>query len=273
MTEQLVALTRPVSASIADCELTHLDRSPIDLDLACAQHTAYEALLAALGCEVRHLPAADDMPDAVFVEDIAVVTPELAVLTRPGAASRRPEIPSVRDALAPFRTLAALTAPAILDGGDVLQVGSRLFVGLSSRTNQAGIDALAALLGPQSITVTPVRTPRCLHLKSAVSQVSPDTLLINPDWVDPTPFADFNLIEIDPSEPCAANALLIGSSLIVDAAYPLTAARLESHGLDLQPISLSELAKAEGGLTCSSLIFRRHAERTVIHRDPNSMDG
>ena len=255
-----MALTRPVSASIADCELTHLDRSPIDLDLARAQHTAYEDLLAALGCEVHHLVAADDLPDAVFVEDIAVVTPELAVLTRPGAASRRPEIPSVREALAPFRPLADLTAPATLDGGDVLQAGSRLFVGLSSRTNQAGIDQLAALLAPQSIAVIPVHTPRCLHLKSAISLVCTDTLLINPDWVDPSAFADFALIEIHSSEPCAANALQVGTSVFVDAAHPLTAARLASHGLDLYTISLSELAKAEGGVTCSSLVFLQRPE-------------
>lgn len=251
-----IAITREVSPSIGQCELTHLAREAIDLDLARAQHRQYEACLAALGCQIQRLPLEPELPDAVFVEDVAVVLDELAIMTRPGADSRRPEARSVAAALAPYRRLAYIEAPGTLDGGDVLRVGRTLWVGLSGRSNPAGTEQMRALLAPLGYTVRGVAVDGCLHLKSAVTQAARDTLLINPAWVDAGAFDPMNLIEVGPAEPFAANALLLGESVVYPAAYPATRRRLEEEGIPVRVVDVSELGKAEGGVTCCSLIFR-----------------
>jgi dimethylargininase len=252
----LMAITREVSPSIGQCELTHLAREAIDVELAQAQHRQYEACLAALGCQIQRLPPEPELPDAVFVEDVAVVLDELAIMTRPGAASRRPEARSVAEVLAPYRRLAYIQAPGSLDGGDVLRIGRTLWVGLSGRSNPAGVDQMRALLAPLGYTVTGVAVDGCLHLKSAVTQVARDTLLINPAWVDAGAFGPMNLIEVDPTEPFAANALLVGENVVYPAAYPATRRRLEERDIPVRPVDVSELGKAEGGVTCCSVIFR-----------------
>lgn len=250
-----IAITREVSPAIGRCELTHLARQPIDVELARAQHSAYQACLASLGCQVQTLPAAADLPDSVFVEDVAVVLDELAILTRPGAESRRPEVGPIAQALRPYRPLHAIQAPGTVDGGDVLRVGRRLYVGLSSRSNTAAIEQMRALLAPYGYTVQGVPVAGCLHLKSAVTQVAERTLLINRAWVDPAAFGDLELIDVDPAEPYAANALWVGGALIYPAAFPATRHRLEARGLAVHTVDVSELAKAEGAVTCCSLVF------------------
>jgi len=246
----LIAITRGVSPSIGRCELTHLPREPIDLVRARAQHRRYEEALASLGCEIHRLPAEPTMPDSVFVEDTAVVLDELAIITRPGAASR-----TVAEALRPYRRLFQIEPPGTLDGGDVLRIGKMVFVGLSRRTDRAGIEQLRDLLDPFGYVVKGVRVKGCLHLKSAVTQVAEETLLINPAWVNAGAFGAMELIEVDPSEPFAANALLVGETAVYPAAYPRTVERLGAHGIRVRIIDISELAKAEGGVTCCSLIF------------------
>lgn len=252
----LVALTRKVSPRMSECQLTHLARAPIDVGRAAEQHLAYEKRLEALGCEVRSLPAEPELPDSVFVEDAAVVFDELAFLARPGAESRRAEVESITQAIEPYRKLARIEPPGTLDGGDVLTVGKRVFVGLSQRTNQAGIEQMRALLPVYGYSVQSVPVERCLHLKSAVSQVAENTLLINPAWVDAGAFRNFELIEVDPEEPFAANALLVKGVLVYPAAYERTQQRLAKRGLGVVTVEVSELAKAEGGVTCCSLIFK-----------------
>src|SRR4051794_26235276 len=180
----LVAYTRAVSATLADCELTHLPREPLDVGRAMLEHHAYEKLLAQLGITVRHLMPTPELPDAVFVEDTAVVLDEIAVITRPGAPSRRPETASVAAVLATHRPLVFIEAPATLDGGDVLVAGRRVYVGLSTRTNSEAVAQLTGALLPHDYAVIPVEFTGCLHLKSAVTQVDAETLLLNPDWVD-----------------------------------------------------------------------------------------
>lgn len=248
------AVTRPVSASLARCELTHLARVPVDLALARRQHAAYEAALAACGCTIHSLAEAPELPDAVFVEDTAVVVDELAVMTRPGAASRRPEVASVAVALARWRRVEFLRAPATLDGGDVLRVGRRLWVGLSSRTGRDGLEQLASALAPHGYEVRGVAVHGCLHLKSAVTALSDELLLLNPAWVEAVAFGGLEAVTVDPAEPNAANALRIGERVIYPFAYPLTAARLVARGVDLELVDVSELAKAEGAVTCCSLL-------------------
>jgi dimethylargininase len=191
----------------------------------------------------------------VFVEDTAVVLDELAVVTRPGAVSRRPETASVAAALAPWRPLLYLGSPGTLDGGDVLVVGRRIFVGRSLRSDEAGCGQLRDLLAPRGYAVVPVPVRGCLHLKSAVTVVAADRLLVSPAWVDGSAFAGLGIIDVDPAEPHAANALRIGDSVVFPAAFERTRRRLEGAGIRVVTVDVSELARAEGAVTCCSLVF------------------
>jgi dimethylargininase len=250
-----VALTREVSLAIARCELTHLERVPIDPGIARQQHEGYERCLAAAGCIVERIPAGAGMPDAVFIEDNAVVFDELAVVTRPGAASRRIETEAVAKAVARYRPVVRIEAPGTVDGGDVLHVGRTVFVGRSSRTNDAGIAQLLRLLEPIGYEVRPVDVQECLHLKSAMTAVSDGLLLINRDWVPAASFAKFDAIDVDPAEPYGANALRLADRVIYAAAFPRTRKRIEDRGIRVDAVDLTELAKAEGAVTCCSLVI------------------
>lgn len=253
-----VAITRDVSASFAQCQLSFVARQPIDVDKARAQHEAYRRALRSLGCEVIALPALDAMPDAVFVEDVAIVLDEVAIMTRPGAASRRDEGASVAAVLREHRPLCEITAPGTLDGGDVLRVGRTIFVGLAARSNRDGIAQLAAAVARFGYAVQAVPTHECLHLKSAVTQVADDTLLIQPRWVDRDVFAAYRLIEVDDDEEHGANALRIGDAVVIHPqCFPRTRTRLQQAGIQVVPVDLSELQKAEGATTCCSIVFRQ----------------
>ncbi|MFZ5882551.1 MAG: dimethylarginine dimethylaminohydrolase family protein [Chloroflexota bacterium] len=250
-----LAITRDISPRFNECEITHIERTPIDVDRARAQHRAYVNALKQLGCNILELPAEANLPDSVFVEDTTVILPEAALLTRPGADSRKPEVESIAQALSPLVKLLFIREPATLDGGDVLVVGKRIFVGISTRSNDEAIRQLQQLLNGYGYIVTGVPLRDCLHLKSAVTRVDDHTLLINKNWVDTAYFADYRLIEIDPSEPHAANCLPVGDVVIFPAAFPQTRAKLEEHGYKVLPVEVDELAKAEGAVTCCSLIL------------------
>lgn len=257
----LVALTRAVPPSIDRCELTHLDRTPIDYARAVEQHAAYEEALRRAGCDVRRLPEAPDSPDSVFVEDTAVVFDRVAVIARPGAESRRREVEAMVEALSPHRPLRFIDAPGTLDGGDVLVTPGRVFVGISGRTNSEGARQLAGHVAPFGFEVIPVPVHGCLHLKSAVSLLpatagNTPEILVNPAWVDRTLFDGFEVIEIDPDEPAAANVLPVSGCVICAEEYPRTRARLEASGFATLPVPAGELAKAEGGVTCCSVLVR-----------------
>ena len=251
----LIAITRAVSDSLANCELTHLARVPIDVARAREQHEAYEAALAELGCRVMQLSSADNMPDSVFIEDTAVVLDELAVIARPGAGSRRGEVDVVAGMLWPFRRTVPIELPGTLDGGDVLVAGQTIFVGRSSRTNDAGIEQLATICAPAGYVVRPVVVSGCLHLKSAVTALSERELLVNPAWIDATQFRRYDIMEVAKGEDGAANVARIGDHLLAAAAFPRTNAMLEARSHRVVTVDVSELAKAEGAVTCCSLIF------------------
>lgn len=251
----LVALTREVSSSLADCQLTFRQRESINVGLARIQHARYEEALALAGCRIRRLKPLPDQPDAVFVEDTAIVLHEAAVIARPGAVSRRLETPSVANVLESYRPVRFIDPPATLEGGDVLRMGRTLFVGLSSRTNEDGARQLAQILIPHGYVVRTLTVSKCLHLKSAVTAVDENTVLLNPDWIDPAVFDGLNVIEVDPDEPQAANVLGIGDVLIYPAELPGTQLRLKAHGCRLLPVEMSELSKAEGTVTCGSIIL------------------
>jgi dimethylargininase len=251
----MYALIRPVSSSMARCELTHIARSPIDVEVAAEQHGRYTQALASLGCRLVELAAEPDLPDSVFVEDTVVVLDEIAVLTRPGAESRRTEVDSVATRLASLRRCLRIEAPATLDGGDVLRVGRRLFVGQSGRSNAEGIRQLAVAVASHGYKVVPVPLRGCLHLKSAVTLVGPGTLLVNDDWVDRGAWPGMRFIAVTPDEPHAANALWIGNTVVHAASAPRTRERLQAAGLQVLPVDVSEMEKAEGAVTCCSVII------------------
>jgi dimethylargininase len=250
-----VAIVRDVSDALAECELSFVDRQRIDIERARRQHAAYIAALEAAGCEVRVAPSLPEMPDAVFVEDTAVVVDELAVLARPGAKSRRGEVASMADTLRAWRPLAWIEAPGPLDGGDVLRIGRKVYVGRSARSNDSGLEQLRALLAPHGYSVEGVSTRGCLHLKSAVTAVADGTVLVNPHWLVDDPFAGYRRIEIDPAEEHAANALRAGNVVLYPDAVPRTAGRLHAAGIELRLLDLSELQKAEGATTCCSVLL------------------
>lgn len=251
----LTAITRTVSPAVIHCEISFIDRKPINLARAQEQHRAYEKLLEKLGARVISLPAEPNLPDSMFVEDPAIVLDELAVIMPLGAESRRPEAASLAQALSKFRKLERVKLPGTLEGGDVLRIGRKLFVGLTKRSNAEGIRQLAVILAPHKYEVVAVPVTGCLHLKSAVTCIGRNTLLANRAWFDKAPLAGFDWIDVDPAEPHAANALAFGSTVIFPASFPRTRSRIEARGFHVISLDISELQKAESGLTCSSLLF------------------
>lgn len=252
----LLAVTREVSPSINHCELSFHARDQIDLARAIAQHQDYEQCLSALGARVVSLPAEPALPDAVFVEDTALALDEVAVITNMGAASRRPESQSIATALARYRPLIFLADPATIDGGDVLRAERSLFVGVSRRTSRDAIDQLHALLQSYEYQVTPVAVMDCLHLKSACSYLGNNRILLNRSLIDWQPLRRFELIDVPKEEPAAANVLVLNGEVIMPTAFPRTQALLQARGFSIRAVDVSELQKAEGGVTCCSLIFQ-----------------
>ena len=249
-----LAITRDVSPRFNECEITHIDRAPIDVSVAQSQHHGYVQALKELGYAVLELPAEADLPDSVFVEDTAVILPDVALITKPGADSRKPETESITQALRPYRELVFIESPGSVDGGDVLVLGKNIYVGLSSRSNQNAIDQMHQKLGKYGYKIQGIETHDCLHLKTAVTRVDDKTLLINRKWVDVEYFEGLELIDVDASEPFAANCLPIGDAIIYPVAFPTTSAKLTARGYKIKPVVVDELAKAEGAVTCCSLI-------------------
>jgi dimethylargininase len=251
----MLALVREVSPDLAQCELTHLTRVAIDAVRAQQQHREYTRALQTLGCSLEWLPPLPEHADGVFVEDTAVVLPELAVVTRPGVPSRRGETASVAAALERYLPVVSVTEPGCLDGGDVLHIGRSLYVGASGRSNADGVAQLAAALETAGYHVRAVALRGCLHLKSACSFIPPDLLLVNPEWVDPALFGALRVIPVDEREPYAANTLTVGATTLVSAAFPHTHRRLQAAGVATRVLDVSELQKAESALTCMSLLL------------------
>jgi dimethylargininase len=250
----LTAITRKVSPNLAACQLEYLRREPIDVARADAQHRNYEAALERLGARVVSLPTEPDLPDCVFVEDPALVLDEIAIVTRMGAQSRRGESDSLAAALAQFRPVMRMREPATLEGGDVVRMGKTLYVGLSRRTNAEGARQLAAIVEPHGYHVVPVQVTGCMHLKSACCAVSGDTVLANRALFDSSGL-HCKVIDVPTEEPGAADVLRISGTVLVPTSFPRTARLLEKSGFTVQPLDVSELQKAEAGVTCMSLVF------------------
>ncbi|HET6639884.1 MAG TPA: dimethylargininase [Gemmatimonadota bacterium] len=251
----VIALTREPSASLAAGERTFRAREPIDVGLAARQHEEYRRALAECGARVTTLPALDDLPDAVFIEDVALVLDEVALLFRMGVGSRREEPSRTASEISRWRDVVPLPEGAHAEGGDVVRLGRTLYVGRTGRTDDRGIAALGAVATPLGYRVVPVEVTGCLHLKSACTALDDETLLANPAWVDASRFEIRRTIEVGPGEPGAANAVRVGSSVLVQAGCPRTLERVIDAGYDARAVDVGELAKAEGSLTCLSLLF------------------
>jgi dimethylargininase len=249
------AITRDVSPALTECALTFLDRVVIDIERACAQHEQYECCLRELGLQLISLPAVREMPDSVFVEDTAVVLDETAVKTRPALDTRRAEVESVASVLALHRGLRGITEPGTLEGGDVIRIGRTLYVGLSRRTNAEGARQLAELVRPWGYEVRTVPVEHCLHLKTAATYVGRGMLLANTDWVDVSLFDGVTVVATAEGEDEAGNAMQVNGHLLMPAAFPGTRERLEATGFDVVTVDVSELQKAEAGVTCCSILF------------------
>ena len=246
------AILRAPAPSLAEGERTHLGRAPIDFPLALTQHAAYAAALHDCSVAVTVLPALPHHPDACFVEDTAIILPELSVLTRPGAPSRADEPAAIAPHLPADRPTARLP-DGRLDGGDVLVAGKLVLVGLSSRTDVDGATALADQLAPHGYRVETIPMPAALHLKTAMTALGSDTLVVNRGWV-PEPPLGMRVIDAQPSEPFGANLLWVNGHAFAQAAAPRTAELVARAGFDVSPLDISEFAKAEAGLTCLSLL-------------------
>ena len=251
----LTAITRKVSSSLPNCELNFIERKPIDMEKARAQHHAYESLLEKLGANVNSLPEERDLPDSMFVEDPAIVLDEVAVICTLGTETRRKEAASLAAAIEPYRKLAHVKLPGMLEGGDVLRIGKKIYVGLTHRSNAEGIRQLAVITEHHGYDLTAVPVTGCLHLKSALTYLGKNTLLGNRAWFHWKRFEGFDWEDVDPAEPHAGNALAIGKSIVFPASFPKTRARIEAKGFRVESLDISELQKAESGLTCSSLLF------------------
>jgi dimethylargininase len=247
------AFTRAVSPLLTECQLTHLDRVSIDAARAASQHAAYEQALAGAGFEIIRLPDLPDNPDAVFVEDAALLLGNHAVITRPGAPSRRNEIGSTAAGLAEHFELHRIER-GYLDGGDVLRIGKRLYVGRSTRTDADGIAALSQLVRPLGYEVIEARLRDCLHLKTGATCAGDNVLLYNERCVDPAQFTGVEPLAVTRNEQAAANCVRVGEDLIMPAGNPETAAILRDRDFNIVEVDVSELQKAESGVTCMSLI-------------------
>ena len=253
--QNLVAITHVPSPRLQAGERTYAGRDAIDFGLALIQHAAYEDRLRWCGARVVQLEVNRELPDCVFVEDTAIVLDEVAVMMSMGADSRRGEPAGIEQELRKYREIQRVVLPATIDGGDVVRSGRALYVGESPRTNTAGIAALRDIVRRYGYTVTPVPVRECLHLKSACSALPDGSFLVNRNWIDVSPLPSARLAQVPPKEPWAGDVLVIGERIIVADSCPGTADTLRTRGWSVIPAPISEFAKAEGGVTCMSLVF------------------
>ncbi|GIW94751.1 MAG: N(G),N(G)-dimethylarginine dimethylaminohydrolase [Pirellulaceae bacterium] len=250
-----IALTRPPSVRLAEGERTFVARQPIDIARALRQHADYCSVLERLGVQVVRLDKDDALADSVFIEDAAVVLDELAVIARFGVPSRQPETALVQSCLQQWLPTIPILPPGTLEGGDVLRVGRRLWVGRSLRTNAEGISQLRRTVEPLGYQVTEVPVQGCLHLKTACTALPSGQLLVQPEWIDVTCLPP-GWLPVPDEEPWGANVLSIAGEVLVPAAHRRTARMLEENGYRVHRVEIDELAKAEAGVTCLALCWR-----------------
>jgi dimethylargininase len=250
------AITRGVSRRIAACELTYRSREEINYENAAIQLERYCELLGSWGVDLMPLPASDSYPDCCFVQDTAVVLDEVCVIAGMGATARVGEASEVERSIAPIRKIRRILSPATLDGGDVVQFGKRLFVGLSTRTNARGIAALSQIVEAFGYTVVPVNVNGGLHLTTGCGIVNDETVLLNPRWLDASAFKNLRQLHVCEEEPWAANTVRVGDAVCLEEGAPRTLELVEPFVGSVDTLDISEFRKAEGSLSCLSLIFK-----------------
>lgn len=251
----LIALTHTVSPDIANGEVTFIDRQPVDYDLALQQHAAYCDALKECGAEVKTLSVNLDSPDACFIEDTAIVVDEAIIITSMGSPARRHESKNVAPELARYRETVHIQLPATVDGGDVLQIGRRFYVGVSRRTNLQGFHELAQILQQWNYEVIPVELKGCLHLKTACTAIDQETVLLNPHWITPEIFSDYKVLSVPVEEGWAANTIQVGNKVFLQQGFPRTLELVEKYHDSIATLDISEFRKVEAGLSCLSIIF------------------
>jgi dimethylargininase len=253
----MLALTHAVPTNTDQVEVSFIKREAINHELALRQHDAYCLALERHGVKVKKLTANAAHPDACFVEDLAIVIDEVAVITSMGVASRRDEPQVLVPELAPYRELAQIHPPATLEGGDVLRLGKNLFVGLTRRTNIEGIKALSQILTLHGYKIIPVEVNGCLHLKTACTAIDEETVLLNPRCVVPESFGTYKQLFVPAGEESAANTLRVGETVFLDAAFPRTWELINQHYNRVEALDISEFRKMEAGLSCLSILFEQ----------------
>jgi dimethylargininase len=252
----MIILTRTPSNSLAQAQLTHLARVPINYELAKIQHQRYCTTLSQLVSDIQVLPALTEFPDSVFVEDVFISLPDVSILCRPGAKSRLGEVDAISTHVPNDRPAVRLESPARIDGGDVLVIGKKIFIGQSSRTNSVAIKVITEIVTPFGYSVTAVKVLGALHLKTAVTALSDDLLVMNSRWINTSVFSDWRRLCVADSEPFAGNILKIANTIFVQSTHIDTANAISAAGFQVQLIDISEFAKAEAGLTCMSVIIQ-----------------
>lgn len=255
--QMLLGITHGVSPRLDQGELTYINRESLDYALALQQHDHYCSILAAHGVDVKKLAMNSSYPDSCFVEDTAIVLDEIAIITSMGTASRRGETAGIATELSKYREIATIQLPATIEGGDVLRIGKTLLVGLSSRTNAQGIEALINIVKRLGYTVVPVPVTGCLHLKTACTAINGEILLVNPPWINITPLRNYTLLPVSPDEPWAANIICVDDIICAQAGFPKTLAKLQTFSSSIEIIDISEFRKVEAGLSCLSILFQK----------------
>jgi dimethylargininase len=264
------AITRGVSRKIEACELTYRCREGVDYEKAATQLERYCDLLRNWGVNLMPLAASDSYPDCCFVQDTAVVLDEVCVIASMGAPARVGEVSEVQKLIAPFRKTRRIFSPATLDGGDVVQFGKRLFVGLSSRTNARGISALSRIVEAWGYTGVPVAVNGGLHLTTGCGIVNDETVMLNPRWLDASAFKGLRQIHVPEAEPWAANTIRIGNAVCLEEGAPRTIELVEPYCGKIDTLDISEFRKAEGSLSCLSLIFRDPLDNPRVNEQGRS---
>ncbi|MCH7548815.1 MAG: hypothetical protein IH969_04640 [Candidatus Krumholzibacteriota bacterium] len=249
------AIVRPPGEAYAQCIRPPGARDEIDVALAAAQHSAYVRALESQGIRIHSLAPDAHYPDGCFVEDAVIVAEDLAIICAMGAPARRGEETSVGDALKQHVEIARITPPAEIDGGDVVRIGNRLFVGVSQRTNRHALDQLRDIVEPRGGEVVAVEMNGVLHLKSACTYAGNDTVVISPEHVDKETFAGCRRIEVPLRESYAANCLAVNGMVVVSVGYPRTRDLLDKSGFKTMELEMSEFRKGWGSLTCLSVLF------------------
>lgn len=250
-----IVLTHAVSPNIADGDVTFIDRQPVNYELALQQHDAYCNALKNCGAEVKRL-SVNPNPDSCFIEDTGIVVDEVAIITSMGNPSRQHEPKAIAPELAHYREIVRIELPATIEGGDVLQIGRRLYVGLSSRTNRQGFDQLAQILKRWNYDVIAVELNHCLHLKTACTAIDQETVLLNPAWVAPEAFADYKVLAVPPEERWAANTIRVADTVFLQHGFPQTLELVKTHHHPVKILDISEFRKVEAGLSCLSIMMQ-----------------